>query len=44
MAITFERFALYEEVWSEALTKLAKKYSLFIEFVNVPDARLSSRT
>jgi hypothetical protein len=28
MAITFERSALYEEVWNEPLTKLAKKYSL----------------
>jgi len=28
MAITFQRAALYEEVWSEPLTKLAKRYGL----------------
>ena len=28
MSIRFEREALYEEVWSEPLTKLGKKYGL----------------
>lgn len=28
MSITFEREKLYEEVWSEPPTKLAKKYGL----------------